>query len=299
MNQVEGKIQKKSFLRTRRRYRVEFLKARERLFMILVNSTALFMLSYLCVYLLNQSITMGVAKMVGISSTLRYFEIFYHIGNTSPQWTFGRILFVSITAPGILLLIGNLVLFVLLIELRLPNYWKMFFFWVGFHCVNFFFGGLIAAAATGRGIGYPLDYFFWPHIWVYLLIGVFCAGFLVLFGYKNSAEFLRITPSRFWIKRHYRKQYFLYSLFLPWLIGSAIFFMLKFPNVVPQHESIFLHDTIMTGALFFMILPMFFYRQPIHLNTERLKSAKRRYPFLLLPLLVVIILVIYRVLLSN
>jgi hypothetical protein len=290
--------QKSSYLQIRRRLRKELLHAKKRLLAILVNSTAIFVLSYLMVYLVTQLITMGVAALLGIHSSLRYFEIFYHIPNNSSLWTLGRVIIVSVTAPFLSLLTGLVLLYGVIRIVDTGNYGKMFIFWTGYHTIIFFFGGILAGAATGRGMGYPMDYAFWPRINVYLLFGLFCVFFLGFFGYNNSSQFLRISPSKFWVKRKYRKQYLFFSLILPWLIGTFVFFIIKFPNQIPLHENIFLHDFILSSSMIFLLIPMFFNNKPIFIKPVTTSHEGKTIPFMFYVIIVVSILLIFRIFLS-
>ena len=169
-----------SDLRRRRQNYLEFLSARKRLPALMIYSTALFILSYLLVYLVNQLITMGCAELVGIQSSLRYFEIIYRLPFESPLWTHEKTVIISLTAPFVSLIAGSLLLFFVLKKVNVENIYKLFVFWIGFQSINFFFGGVIAGSVTGRGLGYALDMAFWPHIMIYITLIAICIFFLIL-----------------------------------------------------------------------------------------------------------------------
>jgi hypothetical protein len=300
MTEERTRVRKRSsILEKRRRTRGELAKARERLFSIMLNSTALFILSHLIVYLFSQLVTMGIAYLAGIGSNLRYFEIYYHIPNHSLLWSMENVIIITLTAPILSLLLASIFLFAVVYNSELSGYWRIFFFWMGIQFINYFFSGLISGAVTGRGIGYPLDYALWPHIPIYLIMILLSIGFMIFFGYKNSGKFLKASPSRFWIKRQYRKQYLFYSLFLPWFIGSMTFFMLKYPDRTPQHENIFLHDMILVFSMIFLLAPMAFYNKQVTFKQDRLENQHEPASSMIIPILTVLVLFLYRYFLSK
>lgn len=271
------------------------MKARERLFAIWINSLSLFLISYLLVYLFNQLITLGVAQLLGIGGSLRYFEIIYSIPNNSTYWTIARVIAVSVTAPVISLLLSVVLLYGVIYETERSGYWKFFFLWLGLHFMNAFFGGIIAGCVTGRGIGYPLDYALWPHYNVYLWISLASASFMALFGYMKASDIFKISPSRFWVKRKRRKQFVVFSLLLPWFVGSTIFFILKFPNSTPQHQNIFIHDVVLLFSMCFLLVPMLFYSKTVRQPAEE-PIPHEKHNYVLLPFITIVLIVAYRLL---
>ena len=255
--------------------REEYLRAaRKRLFYMLINSTAVYIFTYLLAYLFYQLITMACAHLVGISSVLYYYEIFFGISNYSPEWTPGRMLVVSALAPLLSLVGGYFLLFGAVRKFPWKHFYLLFLLWLGFHLSNVFLGGLLAGTITDRGLGYALDVLFWPVFFIYIvmsLIGIFC---LVLVGYTFAEYFLKTSPSSYWLKRKNRRQYLLFTLVFPWLIGSFLIFLIKFPDHIPQHDNIALHDLIIMLSMIFLILPMFFRSRNTQFRPDTVSAEK-------------------------
>jgi hypothetical protein len=273
--------------------------ARKRLLYMLINSTAVYILTYLLSYLLCQLITKAFANLLGISSVLYYYEIVYGISNYSPEWTPGRMLVVSAFAPVLSLVGGYFLLFGVVRKFPWKQFYLLFLLWLGFHLSNIFFGGLLAGTLTDHGLGYALDVFFWPMFFMYFLlslIGIFC---LVLVGYNSTEYFLKTNPSGYWLKRKNRRQYLLFVLVFPWLIGSFLMLMVKFPDHLPQHKDIALHDLILSLSMIFLILPMFFRSKTAQFRPENVSEGKKRNIWWYFVISTIVFVILYRVVLTS
>jgi hypothetical protein len=261
----------------RREMREEYLRVvRKRLFNILINSTTIFILTYLLSYLFYQLIARGFAALVDINSVLYYFEIKYGISNLSSQWTPGRILAVSAVPAVLSLAAGSFYLFGLVRKLPFRRYYRLFLIWLGFHSINMFFGGILAGSVTGEGFGYALDVFFWPVYIIYfilILIGIFCLGVI---GYDYTDQFLKINSSGYWSRRKNRMRYLLFSLVLPYLIGSLLIFLVKIPDHKPQHQYITFHDLILSLSMVFLIIPMLFRSKDVRVHPKTDPTEKQQ-----------------------
>jgi hypothetical protein len=269
--------------------------ARKRLFYILINSTAVYILSYLLSYLFYQLITMACSHLLGIHSVLYYYEIVFGVSNYSPEWTKAKIGFIYLIAPFLSLLSGSFLLFGLVKKYRLQRYHKMFLLWLGFHLMNFFFGGIIAGSLTGHGIGYAMDSVFWPMYFIYAILSLFGILCLVLLGNYFTEPFLKTNPSNYWSKRENRRQYLLFSLVSPWLIGSILMFLIKFPDHLPQHARITIHDSVLSLSMIFLILPMFYRKKNTRVHPESKSEGKNRNTLWLLVIATIVLVICFRV----
>ena len=242
---------------------------------------------------------MGCAELVGIQSSLRYFEIIYRLPFESPLWTHEKTVIISLTAPFVSLIAGSLLLFFVLKKVNVESIYKLFVFWIGFQSINFFFGGVIAGSVTGRGLGYALDMAFWPHIMIYFTLIAICIFFLILLGYNNSGLFLKVSPSFIWIKRRYRKQYIFIILLLPCLIGSSLLYFIKRPDQAPQHVHIVLHDAVQSASMILLLLPMFVYDKLVLVKIEVTQQKENRKAYRVFLILTIVLLLVFRILLST
>jgi hypothetical protein len=158
---------------------------------------------------------------------------------------------------------------------KLSPYLRLFFLWTGFHCINFFLGGIISGTITQIGFGYALDYLFNRPVLIYIILDVLTLSLLFLFGYKYSRTFLGASPSKFWVQHGYKSRYLLFTGIFPWLIGSAFLFLVKIPDHDPQHISIVSHDLLLTATMGFILIAMLFNNRQ-HTLVIKVTSVERR-----------------------
>jgi hypothetical protein len=273
--------------------------ARKRLYYLLINSTTIFILTYLLSYLLYQLITMACAYLVGIPSVLYYYEIVFDISNYSPEWTGTRIGVTYLIAPFTFLIIGSVLLFGVIKKYNLQQYHKLFLLWLGFHMINFFFSGIFVGSITGRGIGYALDVVFWPIYFIYGILSLIAISCLVLVGYDFTEQFLKTNPSNYWSKRKNRREYLLNTLVFPLLIGSYLMFLVKFPDHRLQHEGIVIHDFILLLSMIFLIIPMFFRKKNARFHPKPVSEEKKRNIWWSMVIVTIVFLIFFRVGLTN
>jgi hypothetical protein len=273
--------------------------ARKRLTYLLINSTTIFILTYLLTYLVYQLITMGCAYLFGIHSVLYYYEIVFGISNYSPEWTGTSIGVTYIVAPFFFLITGSFLLFGVIKKYHLQQYHKLFLLWLGFHMINFFFSGIFIGSITGRGIGYALDVVFWPMYFIYGILSLIAILCLVLVGYDFTEQFLKTNPSNYWSKRKNRMEYLLNTLVFPLLLGSYFMFLIKFPDHKPQHHNIAIHDLALSISMIFLILPMFYRKKNAQFRPKTDSSERMRNIWWSLVISTIIFVILFRVGLSS
>jgi len=127
--------------------------------------------------------------------------------------------------------------------------------------INFFLGGMFAGTMTDHGLGYAMDLFFWPAWFIYFIVSFIGLVCLVLVGIDFREDFLGTNPSYYFSKRRNRRLYFFAAYVFPWVIGSFLLFMIKFPDKEPQHIEIEFHDLLLSLSLICIIIPMFFQKK--------------------------------------
>jgi len=273
--------------------------ARKRLVFMLINSTAAYIFAYLLSYLFYQVITLIGANLIGVSGTLYYYEILYSIPNLSPEWTDGRMLVVSAVSPVLSMIAGYLILFRVVSNLPWKHFFRLFLLWLGFHLSNAFLGGIIAGTITDHGFGYALDVLFWPVFMIYILLSLIGLLFLGLIGNARIVPFLKTTSSGYWLIRKNRQLYLLFTLVLPWLIGSIFMVLIKYTDQTPQHEFIAIHDIILSFTMGFLVLPMFFRSPNTQLRLETSSEEKNRNIWWYLVMATIIFVLLFRLLLTR
>jgi hypothetical protein len=252
---------------------------RTRLKYFMINSTVIYLFSYLIVYLLNQLISFGIARYLGITGNFYYYEIYFTVNDS---WSVINALAVSNVGIFLLFFLGIIVLRWLDVSEGVPPYQRMFWLWFSFHCLNLLLGGIIAGSFSRLGLGYLMDFLFWPQLFIYLALMIVAAVFLVLVGMSGTVNFLRTSPSLYWVKPENFNTYLVHTALYPCLFNAGLLFLIKFPDHNTQHEYTQLHDLILSLTLLLIVLPMLFRRKPYELAViisvkERDRKIHRRF----------------------
>ena len=269
----------------------------KRLMFFMINSIIIYILAYLITYLEFQFITLLFAGIAGIKGSLYYYEIFYAFGSA---WSAGKIVFVTAVGLITLLITGILALFFLRKKWRRSSpYFKLFYLWLGFHCFNFFMGGIISGTITGLGYGYAINYIFKRPVVIYLFIDLIAMILLFVFGYNYTKPFIGSSPSVFWSEEMNRSRYLFFIGIFPWLIGSAFLFLLKYPDNDPQHDLIVLHDFLLMITMGFITAAMLFNKRHFKVHLKLSKIENTRYIHRGFLLSAVILILIFRFVLTR
>jgi hypothetical protein len=269
----------------------------KRLMFFMINSTIIYILTYLLTYMEFQIITLFFARIVGIRGYLYYYEIFYAVPTV---WNVGKIVFVFAAGPFGLLLTGILILTFLRKSWRLLSpYNKLFFLWTGFHCFNFFMGGIISGTCTGMGYGYVFSYLFNLPAFFDVIMDLITLIALFIFGYKYAEPFIGASPSIYWSQNENRSRYLLFTGFFSWLIGSVFLLLLKYPDHDPQYFLIVFHDIILLITMGCIVTSMLFNKRYFPLNVKVTTTEKERKIHWEFAISTIILLIIFRLLLTR
>ena len=270
----------------------------KRLRFFMINSTIIYILTYLLTYLEFQIITLFFAWMVGIRGYIYYYEISYAVPTC---WSVAKIIFVTAAGPFGLILTAILILaFLRRSWPELSPYYKLFFLWTGFHCFNFFMGGIISGTITGIGYGYAIDYLLGRPLFLYVFLDLIILIVLIIFGYNYTGPFMGACPSIFWGKEEKnRSKYLLFTGVFSWLIGSVFLFLLKYPDNDPQQVSIVLHDSLLLITMGCIVTAMLFNKRYFPLDLKVSTTEKERKIHWKFAISTIILLIIFRLLLTR
>ncbi len=262
------------------------------------NSTILYVLAYLLVYLSYQLAVIITAGNFGIDSVLYYYEVMFPVGNNSPLWTDFSIIAITLSGPLISLLLGILYYRYFLKKRQPANRMvKLFLIWLSFHSFNMFLGAWTAGIITDQGFGYVANWLYLPTAAKFFLSLVFV--FLMAFiGFKSTQAFLETANSSARIRKSNRPWFILSQAVLPWLIGTGILLAIKIPNATPQHHNIIVYDAILLFSILALIVPMFF-NAGVHPRLGAKQSRSRTRTNFLWLMLAVLMIVLYRIGLSH
>ena len=195
-----------------------------------INSTALFTISYLLVYLVYQLTVLIVASRWKLDSVLFYYDLAFN--DYSPLWTKYNILLVTFSGPFISLIIGFLFLRLFSIRPKVRGFLKLFFLWIALHGFNFFFGAFASGVAFSDGFGYVPEWLSFNVFWQ-ILVSLLFLFILGIIGYYSASRFLDTSNSAYRVRDENKLKFLFFQVLLPWLFGTTIILLIKIPNNMP------------------------------------------------------------------
>jgi hypothetical protein len=243
---------------------------------IIVNSTAFYLLSYLCVFMLFQFTTIIASNIYDIPNTLYYNKIGF---NVIPEaWTFDSVKVIYSSGNIILFLISVSFLVVIIKALEFNGLLRLFFLWGFIHSVSMLFGSFIIGAFNFEGFGIVLSYLYLADTAKMLLL--FCGlliliaigmGMVKVYLFSANIYFNFLSPE---MRPVFRRDQFI----LPFVISTLLLLIIKYP--------LSLYETIMLFIPFFMLLPLFWGigRYPVFYFEETTKSVRISYRLVLITL---------------
>lgn len=253
-----------------------------------LNSTALFIISYLSVYLIYQLTVLIAASRWKLDSVLFYYDLAFN--DYSPLWSKYNILLVTFSGPFISLVIGFLFYRFFSVRPKVKGFLKLFFVWIALHGINLFFGAFASGVAFSEGFGYVPEWLNFNVFWQILVSLVFLF-ILGIVGFYSTTKFLDTSNSAYRVRDENKLKFLFYQVFLPWLIGSSIILLVKIPNNMP-------YDAGNLVTLAFIVIPVMFnrYARPsIAFDGER-KPTKIKWNIISL---FIILLLAFRIGLNN
>ncbi|MFZ4463027.1 MAG: hypothetical protein ACOYN5_04230 [Bacteroidales bacterium] len=208
--------------------------SRYNFWIIAINSTASFILSYLIIFYINQMMFVITAGMYDYPITVDYATIYFHLEPS--EWIHDAVFLIfsaGYVATFIVGLLSLLAFYNLLVD---PMPVKILFFWLFIHSSTYFFGGLLLGNLLVQGIGHVFN-------WMYLkdtaklllsLVGFFGLLTVSLMSFKMIA-----TSSNSYFSRYTERlaPFFLTAqVFVPYTIGSLLIWAYFAPKAMFQEK---------------------------------------------------------------
>ncbi len=236
-------------------------------YIIVANSTVLFLLAYVFIYSFPMMATEYVANKHGINIRFNNYAIEYLTPNDSPLWTKNNIISIFAIGPAITFFMSFLFWYISY-ELRsTKGLFKLFFTWAYILSFNLTFGGLIAGIATLDGL---LFVFNWSGLspGLALILGIISGFVLFFIGKASKVSFLRTAYNRDWILMPKAQIIFkLRVIYLPYFIGSLLLFATGFP-------SYSLFYVLQIATLIILFLPTMSYYSPDEIRLSKVKTKQ-------------------------
>lgn len=235
---------------------------------ITVNSTMVFLVTYILVYLFYWLTCMLVASWYGLDSTLYFYDLKFN--DHSNLWTRFNIMVVTGIPPFFCLFLGIFLFRVLFKLKRFVGLQKLFILWTSFHLFNHFFGAFPSGIITDEGFGYVAAWMYMNTAFKFMfsLISLFMLGVI---GYYSAQHILETSDSMNRIKSENRLSFILLQTALPWLIGTILMLMVRIPK-----NFDFPYETLMLFSTIFLVIPPFF-NEKVKPKLNLLKVKKKRH----------------------
>jgi len=202
--------------------------SRHNFWIIALNSTAAYILSYLFLFYLNQFSYLLTAGMYDYAIHIDYASYFFHI--EPYEWTHDSVMLIFSSGYILTFIMGllSLLAFYQLVADAIPV--KVFFFWTIFHAMTYVFGGLMLGNLLTEGVGHVFN-------WLYLdsttkmvisLVGFF--GLMVMSIF--SARLVSLSANVYFEKYNERMAPFFITaqVIVPYLIGATLVFVYFLPK---------------------------------------------------------------------
>lgn len=266
------------------RTKFAFLGSREYL-IILINSTAFFLLAYLFVYLITNVSVIIAAISFNIDSVLYYYDIDFLIRGS--EWVPDAVKVVYTTGPFVSLILAILAIIIYVNVSEETWTFRLFILWVFCHSFIHFFGEFLIGNLLGKGFGYVIMYLFFldtPKMVLTLL------DFVIILFTGLALARLFLLSGNIYLNKLYksnRMPFVLSQLFLPFLIGTGIILLIKLPKISSLEIGV-------DFSMIILLMPVIFrarVSQDLFFEEER----KRIKPFWILLIAAVILFVLFRI----
>lgn len=221
---------------------------RKQLFVICLNSTVLFLIAYLLLFVVISMVTAVSASVFSIPTEITYSEILFYI--RSYDWTSDAVKTIFSTGPIIALLTGILLWILYSQVSEESGILKLLVVWMTAHCIVFFFGDMMMGALFSKGFGYVIMYLYFMDtgkmiITLFALVTMFTLGLLMarpmLFTANTYMNFIPV---------HLSRKFVLAQFLIPFLAGNIIIVLIKLPLI-----SLF--ELFLNGSMIFFLIPVY------------------------------------------
>lgn len=234
---------------------------------ITLNSTMIFITTYILTYLFYWLTCMLVASFYGLDSTLFFYDLQFN--DHSPLWNRLNILVVTGVPPFLCLGLALFLIQVVFKVNRFAGLQKLFILWSAYHLFNHFFGAFPSGIVTDEGFGYVAAWLYLNTAFKFMfsLISLFILGII---GYFTTKHVLETSDSLNRIRGDHRLSFILYQMALPWFIGTVVMLILRAPK-----NFDYPYETLMFFSMAFLVFPAFF-NEKVKPELNLLKSKRKR-----------------------
>jgi len=298
----QSKLDKKTTSRVSRKETLENLikllatpDLRKKFLNIFFLSTAYYILSFLLIFVLYQTVTIIVAANFEIPAEWNYYRVKFPLSRDSYLYT--RSALVSIFGSGPLAALVLTLFFLKLFFSKSPSLrnFQLFYLWGIINGMNMFFGAYIVGILTRTDFVYSTEWLMMNHPYDFreLIFTAVSFSVMILAGWLITPMFLVSSGSLTLVSSENRFFLILFQVILPWITVMVLFFLVT----TPRHYIPFLLKTITPG---FILLPSLFTYNSVRNNTILEMGMIRRTNFRWgIVIVAVILLFLYRIVLNS
>lgn len=261
----------------------------------MLQSTGFYLLSFLFLYVIYQITTILITRSFDIPCIWYYYRIKWPLYTYSSIYS--RMAMVSIFSAGpIAILFLTLVFFRMFFsENKMIVGIRLFLLWCTINGINLFFGSYIVGFITRTEFIYSTEWLFMNKMFAVeeILFVLIALIVMLLTGRFATRLFLLTSGSATIIKRQFRLFFIFAYVFIPWLVGVIVFYIIT----IPEH---YLPFTLKTITPVLMIIPMLLTaRSEKHDEILNAGMLRRSYTRKSVIIMIVVILFLYRILLNS
>ncbi|MFC2100939.1 hypothetical protein ACFLRZ_03820 [Bacteroidota bacterium] len=219
---------------------------RNNYFITVLNSTAVFIIAYLFVYLVYQFATVLMAADYEIQTILYYNTIKFITPDFSSLWNADSALVIFGVGPLVSVVLGIISFFLFMEMIDDPSTLKLFLLWGSVHffirtfssftigTIFFLYGSNLVADWLRVGWGGKM------------MLSILSIAFITVIGIFSTNAFVQSSNSLHLIKNKVRMSFIVCQVLLPWLIGSSIIILVELPDIT-------LHEMLIMASFIFVV----------------------------------------------
>jgi len=201
---------------------------------IAINSTASYLLSFMMVFYVNHFVKVILAGTYLYDIGVEWDSIYYYI--EPHEWTHDSVSLIFSSGPILIFVIGVISLIAFWSLVEEPARIKTFFMWLTLHAFNFVFGGLLIGNVFKKGIGHVFNWMYMTDT-TKMLVALF--GFIGLLGTAYfMAKPAAISANSYFNKLDKKNYPFFITaqIIVPFIIGTIMYLLFFLPKIQFQES---------------------------------------------------------------
>lgn len=257
-------------------------------FFVFANNTALYILAFMLIHGLYNGVTALMARVFHIKifyglSAVRYFM-------QDENWFPFQVVIIFTAGPVACLFAARVFSFLLRFVHDKRTFWKTFIFWGFMHAINYGIGSVIGGAISRSGVWHAMEWLLYDSL-VITFLAIWTVPVLLVIGLIFTIPFLKCCDSRTLILFVNRNKLMQTSLIGPWLAGSLVLHLQKYPYNT-------LYEMVLYGTMVFMVIPIYIFSKQCLVGETVDGPRRTRLEWkIILPVLLAVI--AYRIILKD